>query len=417
MKKKYRIPGVALFALLACLSCSDDGDGNGNAGDISFYGETYSLSQGAIYHDNNHTVIAVEDYVFEDRYEWEGEEHVDQVEGFTAEVKDGQTGNFLVGLYEDGFKLSDLTQDARGSGACICLRLASPETERIVPGKYTYSRNHDEFTFMGYSSVNYSAGSGTTPNELAEGEVNVSQEGEVYSISFDCKTTFGGEIKGNYTGTLRSFDIRKNVETIYSYEDIELDALLEQVDYTDLEGVVHSEPDYLRGNAFLMSATQQVYSANLYRDLANTAKEDIDIALAYDREKEAVYFESPIKMRALLWHDTYENETLFDYTFNLPCHTKYMPAPEGFTNEDFEALSEPGDFNFEFAEARAEIPVDAALPRFVFVQTGNGQLGVIRVKTISPESTQMIAGIIYPANPSVVMDIKFPRTYSEQRMR
>ena len=284
MKKKYRIPGVALFALLACLSCSDDGDGNGNAGDISFYGETYSLSQGAIYHDNNHTVIAVEDYVFEDRYEWEGEEHVDQVEGFTAEVKNEQTGNFLVGLYEDGFKLSDLTQDARGSGACICLRFASQDTGRLVPGTYTYSPNHDANTFLGYSSVNYSAGSGTTPNELAEGEVNVSQEGEVYSISFDCKTTSGGEIKGNYVGTLRSFDIRKNVETIYSYEDIELDALLEQVDYTDLEGVVHSEPDYLRGNAFLMSATQQVYSANLYRDLANTAKEDIDIALAYDRE-------------------------------------------------------------------------------------------------------------------------------------
>lgn len=417
MKKKYRIPGVALFALLACLSCSDDGDGNGNAGDISFYGETYSLSQGAIYHDNNHTVIAVEDYVFEDRYEWEGEEHVDQVKGFTAEVKDGQTGNFLVGLYEDGFKLSDLTQDAKGSGACICLRFASQDTGRLVPGTYTYSPNHDANTFLGYSSVNYDTGETPAPNRITEGTVEVAQTGEIYTISFDCKTTFGGEIKGNYTGTLRSFDIRKNVETIYSYEDIELDALLEQVDYTDLEGVVHSEPDYLRGNAFLMSATQQVYSANLYRDLANTAKEDIDIALAYDREKEAVYFESPIKMRALLWHDTYQGETLFDYTFNLPCHTRYMPAPTDFTNEDFEALQEPGDFDFEFAEARAEIPVNAALPCFVFVQTGNGQKGVIRVESISPESTEMIAGVVYPANPSVVMDIKFPRTYSEQQIR
>ena len=265
--------------------------------------------------------------------------------------------------------------------------------------------------------MNYDTGETPAPNRITEGTVEVAQTGEIYTISFDCKTTFGGEIKGNYTGTLRSFDIRKNVETIYSYEDIELDALLEQVDYTDLEGVVHSEPDYLRGNAFLMSATQQVYSANLYRNLANTAKEDIDIALAYDREKEAVYFESPIKMRALLWHDTYQDETLFDYTFNLPCHTRYMPAPTDFTNEDFEALQEPGDFDFEFAEARAEIPVNAALPCFVFVQTGNGQKGVIRVESISPESTEMIAGVVYPANPSVVMDIKFPRTYSEQQIR
>ena len=402
--------------MLVCLSCSDDDD-IGKAGDISFYGESYSLVQGAVYHDNNHTVIAVEDYVFEDSYEVDGKVQTDAVEGFTAEMKNGQTGNFLVGLYEEGIVLSDLTQDARGSGAAICLRLASPETERIVPGKYTFSLNHDEFTFMGYSSANYSPGGGVTPNELAEGEVNVEQEGEVYTISFDCKTTFGGEIKGSYIGTLKPFDIRKNVDAVYFYEDIELDALLESVDYTDLEGVAHSEPDYLRGNAFLASATQQVYSANLYRNLANTAKEDIDIALAYDREEEAVYFESPIKMRALLWHNTYENETLFDYTFDLPCHTKYMPAPDDFTNEEFEALAELEDFNFEFSEARAEIPVGASMPRFVFVQTGNGQLGVIRVQAVSPESTQMIAGVTYPANPTVVMDIKFPRTHSEQKMR
>ena len=415
MKRKNRL-FWSVPLVLVCLSCSDDDD-IGKAGDISFYGETYSLEQGAIYHDNNHAVIAVEDYVFEDSYVVEGKTQTDKVEGFTAEIKNGQTGNFLIGLYEPGFVLSDLTNDARGNGACICLRLASPETERLVPGKYIFSLNHDEFTFMGYSSADYYSGSDVTPNELAEGEVNVAQEGEVYTIDFNCKTTFGGEIKGTYTGKLKAFDVRKNVEAVYDYADIKLEALLESVDYTDLEGVAQSEPDYLRANSFYASATQQIYSANLYRNLAESAKEDIDIALAYDEEKEAVYFESPIKMRALLWHDTYENETLFDYTFNLPCHTKYMPAPEDFTNEDFEALAEQGDFNFDFTEARAEIPVNAALPCFVFVQTGNGQKGVIRVKSISPESTEMIAGVVYPANPSVVMDIKFPRTYSEQQIR
>lgn len=154
--------------MLVCLSCSDDDDG-GKAGDISFYGETYSLEQGAIYHDNNHAVIAVEDYVFEDSYVVEGKTQTDKVEGFTAEIKNGQTGNFLIGLYEPGFVLSDLTNDARGNGACICLRLASPETERLVPGKYIFSLNHDEFTFMGYSSADYYSGSDVTPNELAEG--------------------------------------------------------------------------------------------------------------------------------------------------------------------------------------------------------------------------------------------------------
>ena len=190
--------------MLVCLSCSDDDDG-GKAGDISFYGETYPLELGAVYHDNNHTVIAIEDYVFEDSYVVEGKTQTDVVEGFTAEMKNGQTGNFLIGLYEGGIVLSDLTQDARGNGAAICLRLASPETERVVPGKYTFSLSHDEFTFMGYSSANYSPGGDVTPNELAEGEVNVAQEGDVYTIDFDCKTTFGGEIRGTYTGTLKAF--------------------------------------------------------------------------------------------------------------------------------------------------------------------------------------------------------------------
>ncbi|MFR4036539.1 MAG: hypothetical protein ACLTZT_01315 [Butyricimonas faecalis] len=136
---------------------------------------------------------------------------VDQVKGFSAEVKGKQTGNFLIGLYEHGFVLSDLTKDARGSGACICLRVASPEVDRIVPGKYTYSLNRDEYSFKGNSSVKYNSGGSTMANELSEGEVNISQEGDIYTITFNCKTSFGGSIEGTYTGSLKAFDIRKEI--------------------------------------------------------------------------------------------------------------------------------------------------------------------------------------------------------------
>ena len=101
---------------------------------------------------------------------------------------------------------------------------------------------------------------------------------------------------------------------------------------------------------------------------------------------------------------------------SLCLHGRLCPGPAALFRRG-DPFLEPGDFDFEFAEARAEIPVNAALPCFVFVQTGNGQKGVIRVESISPESTEMIAGVVYPANPSVVMDIKFPRTYSEQQIR
>lgn len=415
MKKRHWIFVLMLLYGIGSSACSDDDEGT-IAGSISFYGEEFLLEQGAVYRDNNHAVIAVEDYVFEDSYETENGLKKDDVKGFCAAMTDGQTGNFLVGLYEHGFVLSDVTKGARGSGACICLRLASPDVEKLVPGKYVYSKSREAYTFVGYSSVNFDSPK-VIPNELTEGVVNVDCQGEIYTITFDCKTSFGAEVKGNYVGVLKAFDIRKNAESINSKEDIKLEALFDKVNYTDLEGVDHSEPDYFRAYSFYASSNKTTYSANIYRNLSESEKKNIDIALAYDTLTETVRFESPIKMRALLWHNMYKNETLFNYTFDLPCHTKYMLAPEEFTDEDFDALKEIGDFNVDFSETIVSIPVNSLEPYFVFVQTGNGELGCIRVKKVVPATTEMIEGVIYPVNPYILMDIKFPRSYSEQKLR
>ena len=79
MKKNCRILTAMLLALIGLPSCSDEDNELSATGRISFYGENYLLEQGAIYHDNNHTVIAVTDYTFEDRYQGEDGEKVDQV--------------------------------------------------------------------------------------------------------------------------------------------------------------------------------------------------------------------------------------------------------------------------------------------------------------------------------------------------
>ena len=213
MKKNSLIFILNMIILLGLFSCSDN-DEIDRSNQIQLYGESYLLEKGAIYHDNNHTVIAINDYTFEDRYQGANGEQVDRISGFSAEVKEEQTGNFIIGLYEGGFIISDITNDARGSGACICLRIASPNPEKIVPGKYTYSLNHDEYTFKGYSSVNYSTNEDITPNELTEGEVYISQEGDTYTITFKCETSFGGPVEGSYTGLLKSIDIRKEYEIL-----------------------------------------------------------------------------------------------------------------------------------------------------------------------------------------------------------
>lgn len=419
MKKNCRILTTLLLAWIGLPSCSDEGGGIEALGQISFYGENYLLEQGAIYHDNNHFVLDVKDYIFEDRYQGENGEQVDQVKGFSAEIQNKRTGNFLIGLYEQGLTLSELTKDARGKGACICLRIASPDTSKIVPGKYTYSPNRDDFTFSGYSMVMYESASkkNPEPNELTGGEVEISEEGGIHTVVFKCKTSFGGTVEGIYTGSLKLFDLRKTFEMVNFYKNIRLKALFDKVEYTDLEGVHHIKPDYQRGTSFLRSSNQKIYSADHYKYSAKVDKKGIDIALAYDRTNKAVYFESPVKMRALLWHDTFEDENLFDYSFDLPCHTKYMPAPEDFTNETFEALAKQEDFLFYFVESKVSIPVGSAMPRFVCIQTGNGLGGVIRIREITPESTEMIGGVIYPVNASIVMDVKFLRNFSEQQIR
>ena len=88
MKKNCRFLTATLLALIGLSSCSDEDNKLSTTGQISFYGENYLLEQGAIYHDNNHTVIAVSDYLFEDRYQGENGEQTDQVKGFSAEVKE-----------------------------------------------------------------------------------------------------------------------------------------------------------------------------------------------------------------------------------------------------------------------------------------------------------------------------------------
>ena len=417
MGKTCFICSFNMLALGCLFACSDDGDVN-YSNRIQMYGETYALEQAAVYHDNNHTVIAVNDYDYVDEYEWQDVAYMDVVKGFTAEVKEQQTGNFLVSLYEEGFVVSDITEKAVGEGACVSLRLASPDTAVLEPGVYVYSANRDEYTFQGHSTVSYNTRDDSpVSNDLTEGKVTVSREGDVYSIDFDCKTSFGGSIVGSYKGPLKAFDIRKDAEMVNVIENVKLEALFPEVNYIDVEGVAHHEPDYQRATSFLATASRAIYTANLYKNLPELEKRAIDIALRYDSENAMIYFASPIEMRSWLWHNKFQSEDLFNYSFDLYCHTQYMLAPADFTEADFEQLASSADFTFAFSAEEVGIPVGQTLPCFVFVQTGNGLKGVIRINEITPEGSESDGGVVHAVNPSLGMDIKFPRDFSEEKLR
>lgn len=425
MKKNSRTLHALLMALVVFASCSDDD--TGTLGKVSFYGVPYQLSQGAVYHDNNHTVVEVTDYVFEDRYQGENGEQVDRVQGFATNFnKEEETGNFLVGLYEDSFVLSDMNQEARGKGAAVWFRIASSDFTKLEPGKYTLSPNAEKFTCRGYYSASYNTnydpsayfdGTYGKYKELKEGEVEITQAGEEYTVTFNCKSNNEGVIQGSFTGPLKAYDIQDD-GIVATFNDIQLEALFDKVEYTDEKGVFHSEPDYRRATSFLSIATQNVYSANTYKDEGEDTKKSIDVALAYDKDSQSVYFESPIKMRALLWHNTYESEELSGYSFDLPCHTKYMLAPPDFSNADFEALSSVKDFDFNLTDAsEAKIPVNASMPCFVFAQTGNGLRCVIRVNRIKPVSSEVSGGITYAVNPLMELDVRLPESFTKKPVR
>lgn len=150
--------------------------------------------------------------------------------------------------------------------------------------------------------------------------------------------------------------------------------------------------------------------------IANDArknKEQIDLALTWNKEQEAFYFESPIRIRSMLDHKS---------KYDFPCHTVYMNAPEGFSDTDFENLS-ADDFSFQITEEKVKISTADFKPAYVFFQTGKGVLGVIKVKSYVPQDMKTEYDIYTggyidsPLNPSIQLEIKCPAVVANPQIR
>lgn len=410
--KKRCLFGSAVCVTLSILYACSDGDTLDSSNVLSLYGKGYDLEQGVIWHGEHNLVTSAGEYVFEDHYEVDGEPQTDKITGFTTEIKGTQTGNFMLCLYEPGFTIDDFFMNngadktllgARGQGACISLHLSSPDTGSLKAGKYVFSINRDEFTFKGYSSSDYVVGEENfVPNELTGGEVNISLRNNTWTVVFKCTTSFGGSVEGSYQGMIKEYDIRSNESLVNSAESITLYAPLDTIQEFDMGSWEMVDfPDYT-APAFMRSSSMQALAAADFMYSDALSRRGIDIALAYDKENAAVYFESPIRMRARLWH--WEE-------FNLSCHTKYMMAPESFTNEDFEEIAQREDFSFKATEERVSIPADAVLPLFVFVECGTGVPGVIRINEVTEAYPE------YTMSATVTMDVKFLRIPEELKIR
>lgn len=430
---------------------------------IRLYGRSYHLQSGVIWRSNPNTVVSSVPYVYEDVYEKGGEQVTDRVEGFRAGDDRTETGNFMLSLYEEGLYYHEGLEKAQGEAACICFHLASPETERLVPGKYVFGTEKLPGTFMGYCSSDYNTSDReNVPAVLKDGEVVIEQQGEEWHVTFLCETTFGGEVAGEYRGKLDACRVSQVSST--EYKNVALAGLLEEVevtawynemllraifdealadtDFGGVEGfmemlgltsfddfavamglevddgryfdVGNAEGDYdLEYNGTsLFSLTTGM--SQLVRDAVKNA-ESVDLALLWDRTKEAFRFESPIRIRSRVGHRD---------KYNFPCHTIYMKAPDDFSDADFEHLSAE-TCSFDMKEETVEIPTQHFQPCYVFFQTGKGVQGVIKVISWVPEGVQVrsmdgmdgMMGDRVPQNPVLQLEIKCPAVVADPQLR
>lgn len=389
---------------------------------ITIYGRSYHLGNAALWRSNPYIVSQSSSFVWNDEYtDSKGQQVSDQVEGFTAGDGISNSGNFILSLYETGLQVNTGLESVQGRGACVSFHLATENTEGISAGTYKFSADRSPFTFIGYLCSDYTTQSLTNvpgqvpvnnPAELADGELVITKDGtDSYTVNFICTTTFGAEVSGKYTGRIPEYKVSQVASS--AYNDIELAGLLKTVtisqSYNAGGGVMiplgeETGFDISNGKAFLSLSSGMTQYANTSR------KDVIDIALVWDEASESFVFTSPIKMRSFLGHD---------HKYDFPCHTRFMPAPESFTDADFTNFS---SFNFKVEDKQVTIPTRDFKPKYLFFETGNGIQGVIRVRSFIPASSYVedYAGVLFttrPINPSIKMDVKCPAVVDNPRIR
>lgn len=407
MKKRMYLMGAIALGLSCLGSCSDDDDGLDLNKSVTVYGEQYELGEVIAWESNPYVLRTTVPYIFEDTYTNGGGETVtDEVVGFIEGEGSNEYGNFMLSFYERGMEYNEQLARITGKGICLSCHLVSPEKDRLVPGKYVFNTECTANTFVAYFSSEYDPEGYVTPSIISEGDVTVEENGENCRIKFRCKNDYGSEVSGIYEGVLRQ--VRINQQVSASYNDIMLSGLMRYVHVKNSSlfwGDTESDALDTYGNAFFSSATGDCRTA-----AGN--KENVDVALIWDRDNNYFRFESPIRMRAMLGHSD---------NYNFPCHTIYAWAPDSFTGEDFENLDKTG-FTFDLENGSEVIfRTEPFKEGYVFFKTGKGTKGVIHVKDFtlmgSQTSNSIFGSSTWETAPKLVMDVKSEASFPNPIMR
>lgn len=446
--------GMVLAAVTWLAACSDKAEGLSPDNSINLYGNVFGLSSGVIWQNNPNMVLKSVPYVFLDSHDGV----TDTVKGYTVGTEQYQTGNFMLSLYEDGLSYNPSMEKAQGRGSSVCFHMASPSVTELKEGTYKFGDDKSPFTFTGFCSSDYNTMS--TSNiaaALTEGEVTLeklSAEGN-YRVKFQCKTGFGAEVKGTYTGRLDQ--CRVSQVNFTQFDNVHLAGLMDSIHVTSwynekfvkylINTIARGYPEeygYIRklpteeaaavigytkegdkyidyansgydldlgyhGKAFLSLATGLAQNAAAVRRNPESA----DIALRWSDAEGAFHFMSPIKSRPMLKRNG---------KYDFPCHTTYMNVPQGFSESDYQNFKVE-DLNFEMKDEDVVIPMANFRPTYLYFQTGKGVKGIIKVKSYTEKGEQTDFDIYsngyidVTLNPALQIELKCPAVVANPQIR
>jgi PKD repeat protein len=124
---------------------------------------------------------------------------------YNGKYSDSEMYLYNLQLMDHNLRITD--GQVFGTGNLIFLNLASSVPLDLPSGDYTFSYNHEDFTFdQCFILIGYSLKADETPYFIEEGTVTISKNGSLYTITMNLTTDHGVLVYVYYEGELQFFD-------------------------------------------------------------------------------------------------------------------------------------------------------------------------------------------------------------------
>ncbi len=427
------VRSLLLFAILLCLStsCKDPGQefdtsvkeatiGDGVVrGSSKIYGMDIDLSTALITKQNDYKISEQLPYSY--TFEYEDLNHTPKkqvIEGSISGESEVNASYYTLTLFEKTIGYDEIKKDMAGKGMAITFHIATDLGKPLSPTTFEGSSTVAPGTFHAYCSTRYDTNAGNRNYEVLveSGKLNItSMTATEITLSYQLKTENGSDLTGEYKGPYRSLNNQSpsNREgkdmKVYGYKD----RIRRKLEGYDGNGKLIGKLNEKTYSVSILPSMLNLSATKVVTPLdANRAGlGSIDILLVADPEQDKTYILTPpIKHPAPIVTGWGRNKKIQHLI--VPNYTKFMLAPDDFSEEDYRDADKKG---FDFTVVDEVVRITEGEKKFVFFQTASGQKGILKITGSFPaksEKTQTrdyetykeFAEIEYPGG--LIMDYK-----------